>query len=409
MAEYPVDPNDILPLYYQIYHSLLERIQAGEFEVGDALPSERRLAEEYGVSRITVIKALDELQQEGRIERQHGRGTFVTEPKGNGDDDTLSIAFLPGVFHHPYLFSVLMGIARTATEQHVHLQVMGAYENSQQETRYVNEAIERGIDGLIIYPRAGYENLALYRRLQREGFPFVMIDRYYPQVSTDRVVFGDEEAAYELTRRLLARGHRRIAVLTHHEVETTSVRDRLWGYRRALAAADLPYGSDLVWLDVYAQYDPVHAQQLPENSGMTERLRRRLKQEAPTALLAINQDVAERVVYDLMLIQNEKMRAVLEGDGDHGDPDYELALELAAFSHSRRALDRLNPVALATHSGERLGQRAAELLLERLRGAVSGPPRPVTVPMTISPPAVAPVTPEATHPAARAEHEAAGP
>ena len=384
MPAYVLDQDDPLPLYYQVYHSLLERIRAGEFVPGDALPSERRLAEAYGVSRITIIGALDVLEQENLIERQHGRGTFVTEPPASPAQTTLSIAFLPGVFHHPYLFSVLMGIARVTSDEHVHLQVMGAYEDSQEETHYVEEVIDRGIDGLIVYPRAGYENIELYRRLQREGYPFVMVDRYYPQVSNDHVVFGDEDAAFTLTSRLLKRGHKRIAVLTHHEVETTSVRDRLWGHRRALEQHGLPYDDNLVWLDVYSHYDPVHDRAEGE-APFTARLRRRLEAEHPTALLAINQDVAERIVYDLMLMRTEKMRAVIEGQEERHGSQYDVGLELASFSHNAHPDYRLNPVVLATHSGEQLGEKAAELLLGRIRGVVTGSPRRVTVPMTVSP------------------------
>ena len=48
------------------------RIRGDEVQTGDALPSERQLVEDFGVSRITVVKALDILDQEGLIERQHG-------------------------------------------------------------------------------------------------------------------------------------------------------------------------------------------------------------------------------------------------------------------------------------------------------------------------------------------------
>ena len=62
-----VDPNNPLPLYYQVYQSILERIQGGEFSEGDLLPPERRLVEEYGASRITIVKALDMLENDGLI------------------------------------------------------------------------------------------------------------------------------------------------------------------------------------------------------------------------------------------------------------------------------------------------------------------------------------------------------
>jgi GntR family transcriptional regulator len=49
--------------------------------VGEAIPSERQLSGELGVSRLTVRAALDDLVREGFLERRHGAGTFVSEPK----------------------------------------------------------------------------------------------------------------------------------------------------------------------------------------------------------------------------------------------------------------------------------------------------------------------------------------
>ena len=52
-----------------------------ELGVGQAIPSERRLSTELGVSRLTLRAALDELVREGYLVRRHGSGTFVSEPK----------------------------------------------------------------------------------------------------------------------------------------------------------------------------------------------------------------------------------------------------------------------------------------------------------------------------------------
>jgi GntR family transcriptional regulator len=50
-------------------------------DVGDSIPSERQLTGDLGVSRLTVRAALDELVRDGYLERRHGSGTYVTEPK----------------------------------------------------------------------------------------------------------------------------------------------------------------------------------------------------------------------------------------------------------------------------------------------------------------------------------------
>src|SRR2546427_11286115 len=78
--DWTVDPGNPLPLYYQVYASLLQRIQGGEFPPGSFLPADRQLTEDYGVSRITIINALNELSREHHIKPQHGRGTAVTHP-----------------------------------------------------------------------------------------------------------------------------------------------------------------------------------------------------------------------------------------------------------------------------------------------------------------------------------------
>jgi GntR family transcriptional regulator len=63
----------------EIRDQVLELIEA--LEVGDAIPSERLLGTDLGVSRLTVRAALDELVREGYLTRRRGAGTFVAEPK----------------------------------------------------------------------------------------------------------------------------------------------------------------------------------------------------------------------------------------------------------------------------------------------------------------------------------------
>ena len=63
----------------EVRNRVLDLIE--QLGVGDAIPSERQLTSELGVSRLTVRAALDELVREGMLIRRHGSGTFVSEPK----------------------------------------------------------------------------------------------------------------------------------------------------------------------------------------------------------------------------------------------------------------------------------------------------------------------------------------
>ena len=67
-------------MYERIYGDLLAKIQSGDYQPGDRLPSEKESAEFYGVSRITAKKAMDMLAKEKKISREPGRGSFVCSP-----------------------------------------------------------------------------------------------------------------------------------------------------------------------------------------------------------------------------------------------------------------------------------------------------------------------------------------
>lgn len=69
--------NSPVPLYKQLYDQLRQSIESGKFDVGNRLPSERQLAAEFGISRLTARRALGLLQQDGYIHAHQGKGSYV--------------------------------------------------------------------------------------------------------------------------------------------------------------------------------------------------------------------------------------------------------------------------------------------------------------------------------------------
>jgi len=72
------------PLYHQLYLVVKHKIEGGDLRQGALLPAEKDIATYFGISRITVKRALDDLEAEGYVSRHRGRGTHVTykyEPK----------------------------------------------------------------------------------------------------------------------------------------------------------------------------------------------------------------------------------------------------------------------------------------------------------------------------------------
>lgn len=361
-----IDPQNPMPLYYQLYSILKTSIARGELAPGDALPAERKLADIHNVSRITVVKAIDLLEKDTLVERQQGRGTFVLA-KHAQPTRTPTLGFLAGGLTHPYHHSIQMGIAKVASQARVNLNVLAHYHTSHRTSTYELDELSSRIDGLIVYPK-GEGDASFYAQLSQRGLPLVMVDRYLTGINADIVTFDDKLTSYHLTEILLQRGHTRVAFVNYSEPDVSSSRNRLQGFANALHNRDLVVNEDNVWLDLYADYLPL--EQSRSQTHLTQRLLDKLEETRVTALVAINHDVAARLAYDLMLISSERAHLAANGDGDS---DYNLRMEVTSFGHKHPADYSPFHIAIAMQPGEALGKRAAETLLARLQAPDQSP------------------------------------
>ncbi len=71
----------LIPLYQQLKQQIRQAIESGAYPPNTAIPAERELIAQYGVSRITVRQAITDLVTEGLLYRRHGSGTFVAPPQ----------------------------------------------------------------------------------------------------------------------------------------------------------------------------------------------------------------------------------------------------------------------------------------------------------------------------------------
>jgi len=359
MAHRPLDKNNPLPLHYQLRMAILDRIASGEFRPDEVIPSERKLAQSYGVSRITVVRALNALAQEGVLDRRQGSGTFVTpfpqripiQPSVNR-----AVGFMAPILTDPYLFDIVRGVESITSHSGYHLVVICTNEDISHESQYVLTARQQGLLGLIAYPLQGRPNRDAFERSLAEGFPLVFVDRYYPGMTVDWVVSDDEAGGYALTRHLLDHDHRRIAFVPWYEFDCNSVQQRLHGYQRALQEAGLPLDDSLIWLDLYPRDI--------EEGANRDRLRQLLADSQTTALVAVNFAVATFLLRDLWAC------------GLHIPQD----ISLVGFGLDQPSLSCPFPFTAAKQSGYAIGRQGARLLLDRIEGRQSREPQHVVVP-----------------------------
>jgi len=225
-----------------------------------------------------------------------------------------------------------------------------------------------------------HQNSAFYQELMDMRYPFVMIDRYCPDVHTDSIVFDDEDTAFRLTEALIRAGHERIGLLLSQESFVTAVNARSLGYRKALELYNLQYHEEWVDRNIYDILD-LSPDSLHQLGSTYSEFLDKFHHQAPTAIVTVNIYAAEQANADLATIQMALMQAIIE-DGAY-DVDYELKIPLASISHKPLSLDLTPVVVQAVQSGESLGQEAMRLIIARISGSIADTPQTIKIPMTI--------------------------
>ena len=113
------------------------------------------------------------------------------------------------------------------------------------EREYIEDLVSHRVEGLLLAPASDASRHSVFPLL-RGGFPLVLLDRALPDSDCDLVVSDSAAGARRLVEHLIAVGHRDIAHLTDAD-DTSTGRERLQGYREALAAAGIPYREELVF------------------------------------------------------------------------------------------------------------------------------------------------------------------
>ena len=230
-----------LPLYHQVKDLLLNAIESGQWSSDQQLPNEGKLAELFGVSKITVRQALQELSDLGYIRREQGRGTFVSKPKfGQGPRELMS--FTEEMSRH-HLSASARVLGKTVTEADLavaeHLQLRLNSRVLVLKRLRLAEGEPMGIQTahipLDMAPRLAeedFENVSLYQLLQsRYGVQAARSREQYYAISADaesadllgipvgaavfaaeRVTFTKQGKPFEFTRSIM-RGDRYSIVL----------------------------------------------------------------------------------------------------------------------------------------------------------------------------------------------------
>lgn len=232
-------------MYEQIYRDIIRDIQAGLYKERDILPSEKELAEQYGVSRITTNKAMNLLAKQGIIERIQGKGSFVSENAEKmtktaeiEDPTEHSAALATGVvgvlvdnFDLDFGSVLIKGIERECRRQNFGMFFRCTYGSVEEENEGIQAALAHGAKGLILMSVQGEKYNDTILKLALNKFPVVLVDRDMKGIGIPCVKTDNYAATREITELLIHRGHRKICFVTHEAQATPTIEERSNSFR----------------------------------------------------------------------------------------------------------------------------------------------------------------------------------
>lgn len=256
-------PRNALPLYEQIADHIRSDIASGKIKPDEQLKSQQLLAKEYGVSLITIKRALSDLANEDLLYSKGRKGTYVqklgSKKRSLGSN---SIGMVLRDMKSPFFSLIMQNIEAFASQEGYSLLISNSTRQPDKEEALIRQFYDMGVSGLIIASMTHeYTASHFLRMIHEQNYPLVMVsyikDRDIPFVGTDH-----EQGGYLATKHLINLGYKKIGFI-NGELNNAVGDLRKDGFVRALQEHNLPVREDFVyrlrqrgeWNDYSSGYD----------------------------------------------------------------------------------------------------------------------------------------------------------
>lgn len=328
--------------YYSLMEKLKGDILSGKIKPGEKLPSENELSEAFHISRHTVRKALAILANEGYVMAEHGKGTYCSE-RMRHLKQSKNIAVVT-TYISDYIFPrLIQGMDRVLTANGYSIILKNTGNSRSGEAKALEDILTKDIDGLIIEPSKSQilcKHMNLYAMLDEYQIPYIFIQGIYPQMQDKpHILMDDCKGGYLITKYLLDTGHRKLIGI--FKADDMQGRERHAGFVKALQEYGIPYDPDrVIWF---------HTEDRKEKPAVMLDIFR--KNGVPMdAIVCYNDQIAQSVKRSL-----QKTGVRIPED-----------ISITGYDNSVISENELINLTTIAHPQEKLGEMAAELLLEQI-------------------------------------------
>lgn len=276
-----IDKNSQTAAYLQVRDRLLHLIREGQFAIGEQLPPEPQLAKAFGVSRVTLGRALAELCETGHVLRQKGRGTFVA-PESNVKQPDPLIMVLLAVDVQPAYDDAYFSPLFWSIDRFCHVTGFATQTARWEADSNPSRLPSNAVGAIAISPeRSVLDSLAALK------IPVVLLGADWPGSGFTGIDSDNMMGIAIALNHLVALGHQRIGFVGGYP-ESSNTQDRFRGFSVAMAAQGLTFRADrdvVMAKSAFLQEADIQAA-----AAMLSRADR------PTALLAAGSHVAAKLM-----------------------------------------------------------------------------------------------------------------
>ena len=307
------------------------------------------IARELNVSVATVSRAL---KDSPRISEETRRMIQQYAREHNFYPDVIGMALrrrlvgasrIIGVivpeFTHYYFSSILTGIEEAATARGYYIMVSLSNETYEREVRICEMYLRLKVCGVIVSQAKDTKSYDHFQKLIDSGIPIVFYDRICTGVNASRVVVDDYMGAFNAVNYLIDTGCRRIAYFGA-PMQLEISKNRFNGYKDALLKAGLPFDENLTRICDNRQDAELITPDMFDGDSY------------PDAFFAVNDDTAIGILYTVK----------------HAGYRVPEDIAICGFTNGQRAVACDPMLTTVEQRGHRVGEEAAEILIDKVEG-----------------------------------------